>query len=112
VAGFKPAVRIEANPAALAGRGVGLEDVRAAIVTATLNAPKGTLTGERQSYTLENNDQLLKAESYRPLIVAWRNGMPVRLSDVATVVDGPENLWASPTYNGRPSVILIIQRQP
>jgi hydrophobe/amphiphile efflux-1 (HAE1) family protein len=112
VAGFKPAVRVEANPAALAGRGVGLEDVRAAIVAATLNAPKGTLTGSRQSYTLEDNDQLLKADPYRPLIVTWRNGAPVRLADVASVVDGPENLQASPTYNGRPSVVLIIQRQP
>jgi hydrophobe/amphiphile efflux-1 (HAE1) family protein len=112
VVGFKPAVRIEASPVALAGRGVSLEDVRAAVSAATLNAPKGTLTGARQSYTLEDNDQLLKADGYRPLIVAWRNGSPVRISDVATVVDGVENIQASPTYNGRPCVFLVIQRQP
>ena len=112
VAGFKPAVRIEASPTALAGRGVSLEDVRAAVVATTLNAPKGTLTGARQSYTLEDNDQLLKADGYRPLIVAWRNGAPVRLSDVGTVIDGVENMQASPTFNGKPCVFLIIQRQP
>jgi hydrophobe/amphiphile efflux-1 (HAE1) family protein len=112
VVGFKPAVRIEASPIALAGRGISLEDVRAAISAATLNAPKGTLTGARQNYTLEDNDQLLKADGYRPLIVAWRNGSPVRVSDVASVVDGVENIQASPTYDGRPCVFLLIQRQP
>jgi hydrophobe/amphiphile efflux-1 (HAE1) family protein len=112
VAGFKPAVRVEASPAALAGRGLALEDVRAAVVAATLNAPKGTLTGPRQSYTIEDNDQLFKADAYRNLIVAWRNGAPVRLADVATATDGVENILVSPTYNGRPSVILIIQRLP
>jgi hydrophobe/amphiphile efflux-1 (HAE1) family protein len=112
VAGFKPAVRVEANPVALAGRGLTLEDVRGAITSATLDGPKGTLTGPRQSYTIENNDQLLKADGYRPLVVAWRNGSPVRLSDVAAVVDGPESILSSPTFDGRPAVILVIQRQP
>jgi len=95
----KPAVRVEANPLELAGRGLSLEDLRSAIATATLNAPKGTLNGQRQGYTLENNDQLLSAAHYRPVIVAWRNGSPVRLR-------------GSGTYNGQPSIILIIQRQP
>jgi hydrophobe/amphiphile efflux-1 (HAE1) family protein len=112
VAGFKPAVRIEANPTALAGRGVSLEDVRNAVSAATLNAPKGTLNGTRQSYTIEDDDQLLKADAYRPLIVAWRNGSPVRVSDIGTVADSVENTLVWPTYNGKPTVGMIIQRQP
>ena len=108
----KPAVRVEANPLELAGRGLSLEDLRSAIATATLNAPKGTLNGQRQGFTLENNDQLFNAASYRPIIVAWRNGSPVRLGDVSTVVDGAENIRGSGTYNGQPSAILIIQKQP
>jgi hydrophobe/amphiphile efflux-1 (HAE1) family protein len=108
----KAAVRIEANPIALAGRGLGLEDIRSAVAIANLNAPKGTLNGSRQGITLENNDQLTTAENYRPIIVAWRNGSPVRLSDVSTVIDGAEEARASGTYNGEQSIILIIQRQP
>jgi multidrug efflux pump subunit AcrB len=108
----KPAVRVEANPVALAGRGLSLEDVRAALLVATLNAPKGTLTGPRQSYTIENNDQLMSAAVYRPIIVAWRNGSPVRIGDVAEVIDGAEDSRAAGSYNGQPSIILVIQRQP
>ncbi len=108
----KPAVRVEANPVALAGRGLSLEDVRAAIAVATLNAPRGSLSGPRQGFTIENNDQLFTAEAYRPVIIAWRNGSPVRLGDVATVVDGPEESRGAGTYNGKRSIILIIQRQP
>jgi hydrophobe/amphiphile efflux-1 (HAE1) family protein len=108
----KPAVRVEANPLALAGRGLSLEDVRAALIAATLNAPKGTLNGPRQSYTIEDNDQLMSASLYRPVIVAWRNGAPVRIGDVAEVIDGPEESHGAGSYNGQPSIILIIQRQP
>src|SRR5580704_7529935 len=108
----KPAVRIQANPAALAGRGLSLEDIRAAVTTATLNGSKGTLTGERQNYTIENNDQLMTAEAYRPVIVAWRNGAPVRLGDVSNVIDAPEEIRGAGTYNGERSIILIVQRQP
>lgn len=108
----KAAVRIEANPIALAGRGLGLEDIRSAVAIANLNAPKGTLNGPRQGITLENNDQLTTAEDYRPIIVAWRNGSPVRLSDVSTVIDGAEEARGLGTYNGEPSILLIIQRQP
>jgi hydrophobe/amphiphile efflux-1 (HAE1) family protein len=108
----KPAVRIEANPTALAGRGLGLEDIRAAVSAANLNAPKGTLNGARQGTTLENNDQLMTAKEYRPIIVAWKNGAPVRLSDIGSVVDGPEETRGSGTYNGQQSILLIIQRQP
>ena len=108
----KPAVRVEANPTALAGRGLSLEDVRAALVAATLNAPKGTLTGPRQSYTIEDNDQLMSGRLYAPVIVAWRNGSPVRIGDVAEVIDGSEESRGAGSYNGQPSIILIIQRQP
>jgi hydrophobe/amphiphile efflux-1 (HAE1) family protein len=108
----KPAVRVEANPTALAGRGLSLEDVRAALVAATLNAPKGTLNGPRQSYTIENNDQLMSGRLYAPVIVAWRNGSPVRIGDVAEVIDGSEESRGAGSYNGQPSIILIIQRQP
>src|SRR5262249_14803116 len=108
----KPAVRVEANPTALAGRGLSLEDVRAALVAAPLNAPKGTLNGPRQSYTIENNDQLTSGRLYAPVIVAWRNGSPVRIGDVAEVIDGAEESRGAGSYNGQPSIILIIQRQP
>jgi hydrophobe/amphiphile efflux-1 (HAE1) family protein len=108
----KPAVRIEANPLALAGRGLSLEDVRNAVSAATLDAPKGSLNGERQGLTIENNDQLFSADTYRPLIIAWRNGSPVKLADVAAVADGPEESRGSGTYNGKRSIILVIQRQP
>jgi hydrophobe/amphiphile efflux-1 (HAE1) family protein len=108
----KPAVRIEANPIELAGRGLSLEDVRSAVSAATLNGSKGTLNGDRQGYTLENNDQLFNAASYRPVIVAWRNGSAVRVGDVANVVDGAEDIRGSGTYNGKRAIILIIQRQP
>ena len=108
----KPAVRIEANPLALAGRGLSLEDVRSTVAAATLNAPKGSLSGPRQGFAIENNDQLFTAAAYRPVIIAWRGGSPVRLADVATVVDGPEESRGAGTYNGKRSIILIVQRQP
>ena len=108
----KPAVRIEANPLALAGRGLSLEDVRSTVAAATLNAPKGSLSGPRQGFAIENNDQLFTAAAYRPVIIAWRGGSPVRLADVATVFDGPEESRGAGTYNGKRSIILIVQRQP
>jgi hydrophobe/amphiphile efflux-1 (HAE1) family protein len=108
----KPAVRIEANPIALAGRGLSLEDIRSAVVSANLNAPKGTLNGTRQGTTLENNDQLATAEDYGPVIVAWRNGSPVRISDVSSVINGSEEARGAGSYNGEKSILLIIQRQP
>jgi hydrophobe/amphiphile efflux-1 (HAE1) family protein len=108
----KPAVRVEANPVALAGRGLSLEEVRAAVTSATLDAPKGTLDGPRRGYTIESNDQLFTAATYRPLIVAWRNGSPVRLSDVANVINGAEASRGRGSYNGRDAIILVIQRQP
>ena len=89
--GAKPAVRVQVDPEALAGTGLSLEDVRAAVVAANVNQPKGTLDGPRQSYTIATDDQLFKAEAFRPLILAYKNGAPIRLRDVASVEDGVEN---------------------
>ncbi len=93
--GQKPAVRVQANPTALASYGLSLEDIRTALGNANVDQAKGTLNGPRQSFTMQDNDQLLTSAAYRPLIIAYKNGGPVRLSDVATVVDGAENNSAS-----------------
>src|SRR5262249_52373450 len=90
--GQRPAVRIQANPTALASYGMSLEDLRTALGQANVDQAKGTFDGPHQSYTIGANDQLVSGASYAPLIIAYRNGAPVRLSDVATVVDGVENI--------------------
>jgi multidrug efflux pump len=135
--GQKPAVRIQANPTALAGYGLSLEDVRSALGTANVDQAKGAINGPRQSYTIGDNDQLLSSADYNQVIIAYRNGAPVRLSDVANAVDASENLYqaawmglaAVPAHTekdarGRrvdvpatqaelnPAVIMNIQRQP
>jgi multidrug efflux pump len=110
--GEKPAVRVRANPTALASYGLSLEDLRTALGTANVDQAKGNLNGPRQSFTIETNDQLLSSDSYRPLIIAYRHGAPVRLSDVAEVVDGAENNEQAAWMNTKPAVILNIQRQP
>ncbi|MGH7814227.1 MAG: multidrug efflux RND transporter permease subunit [Candidatus Binataceae bacterium] len=110
--GQKPAVRIEANPAALASYGMTLEDLRTAIASANVNQAKGNFDGRRQSYTIGANDQLLTASAYRHLVVAYRNGAPVRLSDVANAIDSVENLNEAAWMNTQPAVIVNIQRQP
>ena len=89
--GQKPAVRVQVDPEALAGTGLTLEDVRQALAAANVNQPKGNIDGPRQDYTLATNDQLFKAEGFKPLVIAYANGSPVRLQDVATAVDGVEN---------------------
>src|SRR5690349_19665852 len=86
--GQKPAVRVQVDPEALAGSGLSLEDVRQALVAANVNQPKGNIDGPRQNYTLATNDQLFHADGFRPLVIAYANGAPVRLRDVANVVDG------------------------
>ena len=91
--GQKPAVRIQANPTALAGYGLSLEDIRTALGTANVDQAKGSLTGSKQAYTIGANDQLLSAVDYNNVIIAYRNGSPVRLSDVANAVDSAENLY-------------------
>ncbi|MGH9738567.1 MAG: efflux RND transporter permease subunit, partial [Candidatus Acidiferrales bacterium] len=110
--GQKPAVRVLANPLELASYGMSLEDLRVALQNANVDQAKGNLQGPRQSYTIEDNDQLLSSANYLPLIVAYRNGSPVRLSDVAQVVDGAENDTLAAWMNKQPAVILNIQRQP
>ncbi len=110
--GQKPAVRIRANPTALASYGLSLEDVRNALVATNVDQAKGTLNGPRQAFTIGANDQLLNADQYRPIVVAYRNGSPVRLSDVATITDGIENSMQAAWMNTDPAVILNIQRQP
>ncbi|HXZ41265.1 MAG TPA: multidrug efflux RND transporter permease subunit [Terriglobales bacterium] len=110
--GQKPAVRIQANPTALAAYGLSLEDVRTALAAANVDQAKGTLNGPRQSFTIGANDQLLSGDQYRPIVIAYRNGSPVRLSDVATVTDGVENIMQAAWMNLDPAVIMNIQRQP
>ncbi len=110
--GQKPAVRVLANPLELASYGMSLEDLRVALQNANVDQAKGNLQGPRQSYTIEDNDQLLSSANYLPLIVAYRNGSPVRLSDVAQVVDGAENDTQAAWMNKEPAVIVNIQRQP
>ena len=110
--GQKPAVRIQANPTALASYGLSLEDVRTALAAANVDQAKGTLNGPRQSFTIGANDQLLSGDQYRPIVIAYRNGSPVRLADVATISDGIENVMQAAWMNLDPAVIMNIQRQP
>ncbi|MGB9202502.1 MAG: efflux RND transporter permease subunit [Terriglobales bacterium] len=110
--GQKPAVRVQANPTTLASYGLGLEDVRAALMAANVDQAKGVIDGPRQSFTIGANDQLLSSQQYNGVIVAYRNGAPVRLSDVATAVDSAENVQQAAWVNTTPAVLLNIQRQP
>ena len=110
--GQKPAVRIRANPTLLASYGLNLEDLRSAIVAANVNQAKGNFDGPHQSYQIGANDQLLSSSDYAPLIIAYRNGSPVKLTDVATVSDDVENVRQAAWMNDVPAVIVNIQRQP
>jgi len=107
-----PAVRIELNPRALFKYGIGLEDVRAAVSAANANSPKGAVEQGSQRYQLYANDTARTAEEYRGLVVAYRNGAAVKLSDVASVSDGVENVRILGMANGQPAVLLIISKQP
>ena len=110
--GQRPAVRVQANPTALASYGLSLEDLRTALANANIDQAKGTFDGQHQAYTIGANDQLLSSEGYNSIIVAYRNGAPVRLTDVATAVDSAENVKQAAWANKQPAVILNIQRQP
>jgi multidrug efflux pump len=110
--GQKPAVRIQANPTALASYGLSLEDVRTALAAANVDQAKGTINGPRQSFTISANDQLTVGAQYGPIVIAYRNGSPIRLSDVATITDGIENVMESAWKDLTPAVIVNIQRQP
>lgn len=119
--GQRPAVRIQADTNALASVGIGLDTLRSAITAANANSAKGSFDGPRRAYTINANDQLVTADDYKNLIVAWKNGAPVRMTDVARVVDGAENTqlgaWAALRVGERepvlyPAIILNVQRQP
>jgi len=110
--GAKPAVRVDVNPNAMAHYGISLEAVRSALVAANANSPKGNLEDPSNRWTLYATDQLLKPEEYVPLIVAYHNGAPVRLSDIAKVTEGIEDLRNSGYANGKPAVVIGIGRQP
>jgi multidrug efflux pump len=110
--GQKPAVRIQANPVALSSYGITLEALRTALVQTSINGAKGTLDGARQAYQINANDQLSTSADYRTVVVAYRNGSPVFLKDVASVVDGVENTRQAAWMNDVPAIIVNIQRQP
>jgi multidrug efflux pump len=110
--GRKPAVRIQANPAQLASYSLGMEDLRTALTSTSLDAAKGSFDGPRQDFQINDNDQLLTADDYRDVVVAYKNGLPVKLKDVANVVDGIENEKLAAWRNETPAVIVNIQRQP
>jgi hydrophobe/amphiphile efflux-1 (HAE1) family protein len=108
----KPAIRVQVNPQALAARGIGLEDVRNVISQANVDLPKGTLNSPRKTYTINTNDQLLNPEAYNNLILAYRNGSPVRVKDVGAAVNAPENDLLAGWFNKQRAIILAVQRQP
>ena len=110
--GQRPAVRLQVNPQALAAYGLNIDDIRTSIGNQNVNTPKGNFDGPAQASTINANDQLSSADQYRNLIVAYRNGGPVRLSDVATIVNGPENTKLGAWANTTPAIILSVQRQP
>ncbi|MGZ7091223.1 MAG: efflux RND transporter permease subunit, partial [Candidatus Angelobacter sp.] len=110
--GQKPAVRIQANPTALASYGLSLEDLRTVLGQANVDQAKGVLENQRQAFTISTNDQLLSGNEYKDVILAYRNGAPVRLRDVATIIDGAENAKQAAWMNLSPAVIVNIQRQP
>src|SRR5215475_5699163 len=110
--GQKPGVRIRVNPTELAAYGLGLEDIRTALASANVDQAKGNFESDQQIFTIGANDQIMSSADYQKIIVAYRKGAPVRLSDVASVVDGVENTKQAAWMNGQPAVIVNIQRQP
>ncbi len=110
--GIKPAIRIQVDLARLANYGISIEDVRTTVVGANTAGPKGSLDGAHQAYTIAANDQITVADAYRNIVLAYRNGAPVLLKDVADIVDGLENNKVGGWYQGNPAIIVDIQRQP
>jgi hydrophobe/amphiphile efflux-1 (HAE1) family protein len=108
----KPAIRVRINPMVASAMGVTLEDVRAALVTATVNSPKGTLDGARQSMTLDTTDQIFDASTFNSVIVAYRNGAPVHVSDLGRAVAGVENIREAAWLNGERAVVIDVHKQP
>ena len=110
--GQRPAVRIQANPTALVGYNLNIEDIRTAITSANANQAKGSFDGPTRAYTIDANDQLRSADEYKAIIVSYKNGAPVRLTDVADVIDDAENIRQAAWVNESPAIIVNIQRQP
>jgi multidrug efflux pump len=110
--GQKPAVRIQANPTALSSYGIDLENLRSAVSSASVNAAKGNFDGPHQDYQIDSNDQLVTSQDYKKVVVAYRNGAPVMLTDVANIVDGVENSSQAAWMNQTPAIIVNVQRQP
>ncbi|MDZ5649505.1 multidrug efflux RND transporter permease subunit [Nitrospirillum sp. BR 11828] len=108
----KPAVRVQVDPAKIAALGIQLEDIATVIPTATVNAPKGSINGVQHNFVIYNNDQLLKAEPWNDVIVAYRNGAPVRIRDIGVAVDGPENTQLLAWQNNGPGIMLQVFKQP
>ncbi len=104
----KRAVRVQVDPGKLANMGLTLEDVRSVLVNATVDAPKGTVYTQRQAFAVYDNDQLTKAAEYNDVILAWRNGAPVRVRDVGQAIDGPENQYLGAWQNGKQGILLIV----
>ncbi|WP_313206503.1 multidrug efflux RND transporter permease subunit [Stenotrophomonas sp.] len=110
--GQRPAVRIQVNPAALAANGLGMDHIRTAIAAANVNLPKGSFDGPIRAVMLDANDQMRSVDEYRALVLAWREGAPLRLGDVATITDGAENRQLAAWSGTTPAVLVNIQRQP
>ena len=108
----KPAVRVQVNPGAIASLGLSLEDVRTAIIQSSVNAPKGSFDGARQSYSINANDQIFSADDYKNVIIAYKNGSPIRIGDLGAAVDNVENVRTASWVGGEPAVLVDIQRQP
>src|SRR5208337_4800492 len=108
----RPAVRVQLNPRALAAYGLNIDDMRTILTNQNVNTPKGNFDGPEQAHTINANDQLTAASQYAELVVAYRNGNAVKLSDVANVVRGPENTKLAAWWNETPAIILNIRRQP
>jgi hydrophobe/amphiphile efflux-1 (HAE1) family protein len=108
----KRAVRVQVDPARLAAMGMTMEDVRTVLTSATTNSPKGMVDSDRQSFAVYDNDQLTKASQYDDVIVAWRNGAPVRVRDIGRAIDGPENRLLASWQNGKRGIILVVFKQP
>ena len=110
--GHKPAIRVTVNGPALAALGLSMDSIRTAIAGANVNSPKGSINGSQQSFSIDANDQLQSPQQYRDMIIAYAKGAPVRLGDVATLSTGAENAWQAALVNGKPGIVINVQRQP
>src|SRR5262249_14442275 len=110
--GHRPAVRVQADVRALSAYGLSIDDLRTTLGNVNVNAPKGSFDGPSRSHTINANDQIADPETFARTVIAYRNGSPVRLSDVATVVEAPENTFLAAWANDVPAIIVNIQRQP